>query len=130
MRKHASRATLDDRGISLVEVLVAIIILGGALASIAAAGGHAARQVAGSRRDLNVSAAVQSQMETLRTRGYKGISSGNTSADTAVVNGYWMEWTVSGEDPKEVVLEVHWTNRAGTAVRDTVILNFPSLDTL
>ena len=125
MSKHASRATLDNRGISLVEVLVAIIILGGALASIAAAGGHAARQVAVSRRDLHVSAAVQGQMETLRAAGYKGISS-----DTAVVQGYQMAWTVSGTEPKKVVLEVRWTNRAGTAVRDTVILNFPSLDTL
>ena len=125
MRKQASRATLDNRGISLVEVLVAIIILSGALASLAAAGGHAARQVAGSRRDLNLSAAVQSQMETLRAVGYKGIS-----GDTAVVQGYRMEWTVSGTDPKEVVLEVHWTSRAGYAVRDTVVLNFPSLDTL
>ena len=125
MKKQTTRATLDDRGISLIEVLVAIVILGGALGSLAAAGGHAARQVALSRRDLNVSAAMQSQMETLRTAGYKGIS-----GDTAVVAGYWMEWTVSGTDPKKVVLEVRYTARAGNAVRDTVVLNFPSLDTL
>ncbi len=125
MRKHASRATLDDRGISLVEVLVAIMILAGALASLGAASGYAARQMFGSRRDLNLSAAVQSQMETLRLAGYKGISS-----DTAVVQGYRMEWTVSGTDPKEVVLEVRWTNRAGYTVRDSVVLNLPSLDTL
>ena len=126
MKQQTNRAMFDERGISLVEVLVAIMILAGALGSMVAASGHAARQSFGSRRDLEVSAALQNQMETLRATGYKAIST-----DTGSVFGYPMKWTVSGTDPKKLVLEVRWTDRrTGAAVRDTLVQYFPALDTL
>ena len=129
MRKHTTRATLDQRGTSLVEVIVAIVFLAGVLLSLAAANGLAARQMWLSRRDLNASAALQTFVETLRSEGYVGIANRSSTGSESVM-GYPMTWKVSGTDPKTVVIDIEWTTRSGQAVRDTVVLNLPALDTL
>ncbi len=129
MRNHTTRAKLDRRGTSLVEVIVAIIFLAGVLLSLAAATGLAARQMKHSQRDLNVSAALQTFVETLRSEGYVGIASRSSTGSESVM-GYPMTWNVSGTDPKKVVIDIEWLTRSGQAVRDTVVLNLPALDTL
>ena len=114
----------DRRGISLVEILVALTILSGALLSLASAAGLASRQVLSGRTDVNAWAASQSQAEDLMARGFDTISSGS-----ATVHGFPMAWTVSGTNPKKVLLEVDWTNRSGRAVTDTLVLYRAQPDT-
>jgi prepilin-type N-terminal cleavage/methylation domain-containing protein len=114
----------DRRGVSLVEILVALTILSGALLSLAGATGLASRQVLSGRTDLNAWAASQSQAEDLMARGFDTISSGS-----ATVHGFPMTWTVSGTNPKKVLLEVDWTNRSGRAATDTVVLYRAQPDT-
>ena len=117
MNREAHGPLADRRGVSLVEILVALTILAGALLSLAGAAGLASRHLLSGRTDLNAWAASQSQVEDLMSRGFDTISSGS-----ATVEGFPMVWTVSGTNPKKVLLEMDWTNRSGRLVTDTVVL--------
>lgn len=115
----------DERGISLVEVLVTIVILAGALMSLAAASGHAARQLYHSRTDMNYWAAVQATADSIASVGYDNLANGS-----ATVQGYPMNWSVSGTDPKTLILRTQRTNRTGDVLQDSLVMYFPAADTL
>jgi Tfp pilus assembly protein PilV len=114
-----------ERGAALVEVIVAIIILAGVLLSLAAASGHAARQMYFSRREMNVWGALQSQAESLRAVGYQNVTNGSST-----VEGYSVAWTVKGTDPKTVTVVLSYKTREGAAATKTVELYYPASDTL
>ncbi len=117
MNRETHCPLADRRGISLVEILVALTILSGTLLGLAGAAGLASRQLLSGRTDLNAWAASQSQAEDLMSRDFDTISSGS-----ATVHGYPMTWTVSGTNPKKVLLQMDWTNGRGLVVTDTVVL--------
>lgn len=119
------RQTRNEGGVALVEILVAIIILAGALLSLAAASGHAARQIYHSRRELRMWSAVQSQVDSLRAAGFK-----NLVAGSATVEGYSVSWNVTGNDPKTVTLDIYYASRRGGTQTHSVMLTFPAADTL
>ncbi len=112
-------------GFTLVEVLVALVILATALLSLAAAAGLAVRQLHYSQTDTEWWTAVQLQLEELSGQGFQNVADGS-----ATVEGYPMSWTVSGSDPKTVTVEVTRTRRNGQVVVDTLLLILPSADTL
>ncbi|NIS01065.1 MAG: hypothetical protein GWN99_08355, partial [Gemmatimonadetes bacterium] len=56
------------------------------------------------------------QVETLVAAGYDSVST-----DSGTVQGYSMSWTVSGDDPKQILLVVHRENFRGQMVSDTVV---------
>jgi prepilin-type N-terminal cleavage/methylation domain-containing protein len=114
-----------ERGMSLVEVLVGIIILSVGLIGVALSGSVANRQLVTGRYDQTSWAAVQQQAEILMRQGYK-----NIKTDSAVVLGYPMNWTVSGTEPKLAVLVMKRTTPQQVVVRDTLILYFAARDTL
>ena len=107
----------DERGISLVELIVGMMILSVSLLGLSAAGGVAARQVHAGRADMQLWAAVQEQVEDLMRLGYESVTSG-----TGTVQGFPMEWTVTGTTPKRVDLVVQRTNLSGSTVADTLNL--------
>ncbi len=119
------RQTRNEGGVALVEILVSIIILAGALLSLAAASGHAARQIYHSRRELRMWSAVQSQVDSLRAAGFKNLADGS-----ATVEGYPVSWTVTGTDPKTVTVDIYYANRQGATQTSSVTLTFPAADTL
>jgi Tfp pilus assembly protein PilV len=110
---------------TLVEILVAVTILAIGLLAIATAGSVAARQVLTGRKDIGVWSAVQQQVELLMSQGYK-----NVKTDSATVQGYPLQWTVSGTNPKKLVVEATWATPARATVRDTLVLYFAAQDTL
>ncbi len=119
MRNGTHIGWRDERGMSLVEVLVGVIILSTALLSLVGAGGIAARHLYLSRTDMHRWAALQEQVELLRELGYDGVTT-----DSAVVQGYPLSWTVAGTDPKKVILLLERTNLSAQAVTDTLVLYF------
>lgn len=117
MMKGGARSGRHPGGFSLIEVLVGAMILGMTLMSLAAAGGMAMRHTQLSRNDMDLWAALHRQVEQLLATDHGSLTDGS-----AVVQGYPMSWTVSGSDPKEVILVTERTNLGGEAVEDTVIL--------
>ncbi len=119
MSRRAGKRWRDDHGVSLIEVLVGMIILSVSLLSLASAGAVGARHLYLSRVDMRRWAALQEQVETLRRSGYSGVTT-----DSAVVQGFPISWTVTGTDPKKVVLLLERTNVASQIVQDTLVLYF------
>ena len=120
-----TRQMRNEGGVALVEILVSIIILAAALLSLAAASGHAARQMYNSGRELRMWSAVQSQVDSLRAAGFKNIVTGS-----ATVEGYSVGWAVTGTDPKTVTLDIYYADAQGSTRTRSVMLTFPSADTL
>jgi prepilin-type N-terminal cleavage/methylation domain-containing protein len=114
-----------ERGLTLVEILVAVTILSIGLLAVASGSSAAARQVLTGRRDVGVWSAVQQEAEVLTGLGYKKVKT-----DSAVVQGYPLQWTVTGTNPKKLVLQATWTNTSMKVVKDTLVLYFAAQDTL
>lgn len=110
------------RGLSLVEVMIAVVILAIAVLGLAGAAGWAAAQLHRSRLDLNAWAVLQAQVDSLSSVDYDKLADGST-----VVSGYPLEWSVSGTNPKKLVLEVQ-SNLRGQVRSDTLVLYFSDPD--
>ena len=122
MKKQPKRAR-DERGVSLVEIMVAMVILTSALLSLASASALALRTTIRGREDLKVWAAVQQKGDSLVARG-----AGNLTAGSDVVAGRPISWTVGawtpgGLSPQRIDLIV---DRAAmmdlSIVKDTIVL--------
>ena len=109
----------DERGASLIELMVAVMMLSVALLGLAAAAGVAAQQLHNGRTDMHHWAAAQQQIEELVRMGYDSV---NTAS--SVVQGYPMSWTVSGTNPKKVIFTLERTNLSAQTVQDTTVLYF------
>jgi Tfp pilus assembly protein PilV len=123
--RPSKRYARNERGVALVEIMIAIIMLAGVILSLAAASGHAARQIYLSRRDMHLWATLQSQAESLRAVGYQGVSDGSGTVD-----GHAVAWTVAGTDPKTVTVVLTYETRKGTSANQTFTVYFPASDTL
>ena len=109
----------DERGVSLVELMVAVMILAVALLGLAGAGGVAAQQLQIGRKDMTRWTAAQQQIEELVRTGYDSVTTGSS-----VVQGYPMTWTVTGTNPKKILFTVQRTNNSDQVVLDTTVLYF------
>lgn len=108
----------DERGTSLVEVMVGLIILMTALVGLLGAMGVAAQVTVRGRADLQWWAAVQWKADSLVSLG-----AGNVGDGSDVVHGHAMSWTVSGMNPQRIDLVVDREGRVTSeTIQDTVIL--------
>jgi hypothetical protein len=108
---------MDDRGMSLAELVVAATIVATVLSGIAAAGGLASRHLRVGQTDMDMWMAVQQQAEVLMAEPHEDLASGS-----AVVQGHPMTWTVTGDTLKKVVLVAEQTGLDGSAREDTMVL--------
>jgi len=113
-KRHGAR---DERGASLIEVMVAMVVLTSALLGLAGAAGVALRSTIQGRQDLQLWAAVQWTADSLFSVG-----AGNVTNGSDVVQGRGVSWTVSGADPLRIELLVDRPNRNAQTVQDTVLL--------
>ena len=84
-----ARMRMDERGVSIVETLIALLILTTAVMALLTAAGWAGRATSTSRRDLQWWAALQWKADSL-----SGIDSAAVTAGNDVVNGYDVSWEV------------------------------------
>jgi prepilin-type N-terminal cleavage/methylation domain-containing protein len=103
-------------GFSLIEMLVALVLLSFAAVSVASMGFMAAKLQRVGRSDDQLWHAVHYQLETLTSMDYDSVSSGS-----AVVRGYPMSWNVQGTDPKIIILDVETKHISGNMVHDTIV---------
>ncbi len=104
----------DQRGISAIEIMLAVVLLSTAILGAAAAQASGWRVLLGSRLDAGAWAALHYQVEELVAGGFDRVSSGSR-----VLNGYPIDWNVAGIDPKVVLVVARYTS-LGAAVADTV----------
>ena len=99
MKLPRSSRVRTERGVSLVEIVVAGMLLSITLLGLSGAAGLAARQTYWAERDMELWAAVQWEVDSLMAVNWGALASGSDS-----VRGYPMSWTISGTDPKQINL--------------------------
>jgi len=91
----------ERRGFSLVEILVAVTLLGFAMMSLAGAAALGLSQMGKARQDLHYSADVQQVADSLVGRGWNKVVSGSQS-----IRGRAVSWTVSTVNPNSQKIDV------------------------
>lgn len=109
------RARGDD-GFTMVEILVANVLLWGALLGLAGAGVLAATQVRQGKENVKTALVAQEAMEALYAEEADDIMSGSDS-----IQGTYVTWTVTGTTMKKIVLVVEHTLSNGGIRPDTFV---------
>ena len=111
----------DKRGFSLVEILVAVTLLGFAMMSLAGAATLGLSQMGKARQDLHYSADAQQVADSLVSLGWNNVASGSKT-----IRGRAVSWTVSAVNPNSQKIDLIVTRRGQAQVNivysDTVTL--------
>lgn len=116
------RAQSSREGFSLIEVLIAVTLLGLVMLSLASGATLALSQMSKGRQDLEYSADVQQVADSLLAIGWNNVSSGEST-----VRGRDIKWTVStlSANAQRVMIVVDRQGTANTSLfySDTVSLH-------
>ncbi len=108
---------------SLIEVMVAMVILTTALMNLAGSAALAVRTTIRGREDLKAWAAVQRKGDSLVARGAGNITAGSDVVDGRPISWTVGAWTPGGLNPQRIDLIV---DRAAmmdlSIVKDTIVL--------
>ncbi|HEX9127528.1 MAG TPA: prepilin-type N-terminal cleavage/methylation domain-containing protein [Gemmatimonadaceae bacterium] len=104
----------SKRGFSLVEVMIAITLLGVAIMSLAGAASLGLAQMGKARQDLQYSADVQQVADSLVGEGWNHVSNGSST-----IRGRAVSWTVTAASANSQKLDI-LVERRGQASQTTV----------
>jgi Tfp pilus assembly protein PilV len=96
-------------GISLVEVIVALMLLGGGLVGVTSSGVAVISQMKVSRTEVELWAALQTVGDSLQQLGHGNVSDCPAAADGTpcrVIDRYGFNWTVTSPQPNLNVLTI------------------------
>ena len=109
------------RGMSLVEVMVAVTLLGIAMLSLGAAAGLGVSQMGSARQDLQYMADVQQEVDSLSSLRWNTVTSGSAN-----VRGRPFVWTVTAPTANSRLITIvvqRKSHRDATRIfRDTVVM--------
>lgn len=91
----------NRQGFTMIEVIIAALIMAILMGGLISAGTVAAGQLRLSQTDMQIWEASTHQIEKLMALDYDSVVSGTDS-----VHGFNVVWTVTGTDPKEIVLVI------------------------
>jgi Tfp pilus assembly protein PilV len=115
MRNVQSR--LNQRGISVVELMVGVVLLAVVVVSLAASGLYAQRTLSRSRVELQAAEYVQAELERLLAIPYFGLESGSRETESGKA-----EWIVTDlSNHRRILLVTTYAPTAGITVTDTVV---------
>lgn len=118
---RAETRSTSRRGMSLVEVMVAVTLLGVAMLSLGAAAGLGVSQMGMARQDLQYTADVQQEIDSLSSLRWNAVTSGSAN-----VRGRPFVWTVTTPTLNSrlvtVVVQRQSHRDANRIFQDTVVL--------
>jgi prepilin-type N-terminal cleavage/methylation domain-containing protein len=110
----------SERGVTLVEVMVGLIILAVGLMSLISATFLSLRQTTRARDDVKYWADVQQVLDSLMAKGWSHVTAGSTT-----VRGRTITWTVSAAaNPQQVtvIAQRYGYQQVNTLVPDTLVV--------
>ncbi len=103
MKTPAPERQQGTGGFSVIEVLVAITIFSIVVLGVAATGAVSVRSVYAGQESTSAATAVQSKVDSLTSLGWTALTP-QSGADS--VQGHSVNWTVTGDNPRHVVVVV------------------------
>ncbi len=103
-------------GISILELMLALLIFSVALIGLTSAGVIAGRNIRAGGADVRAAMAVRHQIEQLTRQGYDSLTAGS-----GTVQGLAMSWDVTGTNPKRLILVVQIDYGSGRVRPDTFV---------
>ncbi|MFN2433178.1 MAG: prepilin-type N-terminal cleavage/methylation domain-containing protein [Gemmatimonadota bacterium] len=116
-RRRRPQRLRPSRGFTLVEIMVAILLVGVGLMGLAAISTTVSRANAQSGTLTAATGLAQERVERFRTDAFASIANGSDTRDLDGVR-YTRTWTVTNDVPavglKTIVVTVSWTSRGQT----------------
>lgn len=117
MWKNSERSRLDDRGISIVELMIGVVLLAVVVISLAASGMYSSRTLTRSRVQLEAAEFVQSEVERLLAVPYDSLRNGTRETEVGT-----SEWEIQDRyTHRRILLVTHYTPAEAISVWDTVV---------
>ncbi|UCC81756.1 MAG: hypothetical protein JSW46_12175 [Gemmatimonadota bacterium] len=117
MKKNSEQSRMDDRGISVVELMVGVVLLAIVVLSLAASGMYSSRTLTKSRIQLEAAEFVQSEVERLLAVPYDSLRAGSRETEVGV-----SKWEIEERySHRRIFLVTHYTPTEAISVWDTVV---------
>ncbi|NIN71642.1 MAG: hypothetical protein GTO46_06875 [Gemmatimonadetes bacterium] len=117
MKKNSERSRWNDRGISVVELMIGVVLLAIVVLSLAASGMYSSRTLARSRVQLEAAEFVQSEVERLLAVPYDSLRDG--SRETEVGSS---KWEIDDRYTHcRILLVTHYAPAEAVSVWDTLV---------
>jgi Tfp pilus assembly protein PilV len=117
MRKTSRRSRLNDRGISIVELLVGVVLLAVVVISLAASGMYSSRTLTRSRVQLEAAEFVQSEVERLLAVPYDSLRDGSRETEVGA-----SKWEIEERySHRQIFLVTQYAPTEAISVWDTVV---------
>ncbi|MGD8699737.1 MAG: hypothetical protein PVJ43_10630 [Gemmatimonadales bacterium] len=103
-------------GFSITEVIVSVFVVSIGVIAFATAVGLASKEIKLGRRHTDIAMLATDQLEQLKATPYDRVQSGQRSE-----GDYQLTWTVVGNNPKKIVLVVHYPGLDTSPRADTLV---------
>ncbi|NIR45710.1 MAG: hypothetical protein GWN99_15020 [Gemmatimonadetes bacterium] len=108
---------MDEKGISVVELLVGLVLLTVVVVSLAASGMYASRTMSRSRFELEAAEFQQSELERLLAIPYSELEDGSRETEQGA-----SRWTVVEQaNHRRILLFTNYAPTEAISVRDSVV---------
>lgn len=107
-------------GFTLTEVLISVVVIVIGVLGFASSIGVVTMQMQYGERNTEVALVAADQLERLRALPYDSVTSGSRT-----IGDYDVDWDVSGQDPKRVLLTLSFEKRNGDTAADTLVAYVP-----
>lgn len=127
-RRHAgaprgvAQGTNARRGMTLIELMVAMVLLGVGMLGMAGLSLTVTRQFGNGARQADAALVVQSRIDSISTVSCQTLAPSGPVSGTAVTRGITEKWTISdGNDIKTIVDSVTFKGRTHALVYQSII---------
>jgi type IV pilus assembly protein PilV len=123
MMKRRTRRRLRSRdGLTIVEMMVAIILLGVGMLGLAGFSFAAGKQARGAKLQQNAALVVQSRLDSLASIKCTSLAPSGTQTGSATTLGVQERWMIAdGNDIKLITDSVKFAGRKNTLVYKSII---------
>ncbi len=122
MKKTRARRARQRRGLTIIEMIVAIILLGVGMLGLAGFSLVAGNQLKGASLQETAALVVQSRLDSLASINCAALAPTSTQTGTATTMGVTEKWVIAdGNDIKTIVDSVQFKGRTRALVYQSII---------